>query len=134
MTLYERFEQFSEAESSTSTRRGLLRRATKASLGVAFVLAGLAPSAKAGGGDPDPTPSVGCCSLAYNTQCPNCTGRGYDCGGGCTRWAWYCVDNERRIWICGECYSGGGCTGCSCGKIAFTRGSSQVPHLGPSRP
>jgi hypothetical protein len=120
MTLYERFEQFSESGNSTSTRRGLLRRATKASLGVAFVLAGLAPSAKAGGGDPDPTPSVGCCSLAYSTQCPNCTGHGYDCGPGCTRWAWYCVDNQRRVWLCGECYSGGSCSGCSCGKVSLS--------------
>ena len=49
---------------------------------------------------------AGCCVLAYQTQCPNCTGQGYDCGSGCTRWAWYCVDPAHHHWLCGECYAG----------------------------
>jgi hypothetical protein len=117
VTLYERFEKVSEADMTTSTRRRLLARAGKACLGIAAGAAGLASvgQARADGGNR----SVGCCTLAYNNDCTNCTGHGYDCGSGCTRWAWYCVDNSRRVWQCGECYSGGGCNGCSCGKVAF---------------
>ena len=110
MTFYERIEKFSE-DTSTPTRRGLLVRAGKASLGLAFVLAGVSRAGKAGAS----TSGAGCCSLAYQNECPHCTGHGYDCAGGCTRWAWYCVDGNRHMWLCGECYSGGSCNGCSCG-------------------
>jgi hypothetical protein len=123
VTFYERFEKFSETDTSTSTRRRLLERAGKASLGVAFVLAGLSRSGKAGAA----TKGAGCCSLAYQNQCPNCNGHGYDCAGGCTRWAWYCVDGAHRVWICGECYSGGGCQGCSCGAVAITLTGQRPP-------
>jgi len=116
VTLYERFEQVSELDMTTSTRRRLLARAGKACLGMAVAAAGLSrvEQAMAGGGS-------GCCSLAYQRQCPNCSGHGYDCGGGCTRWAWYCVDSQHRVWICGECYAGGACQGCSCGHVAITQ-------------
>ena len=116
MTFYERFEKLSDTDTSTSTRRRLLGRAAKASLGFAFVVAGLSRGEKAAAG----VSGAGCCFLAYQNQCPNCTGHGYDCSGGCTRWAWYCVDSAHRVWICGECYSGGGCSGCSCGAVALT--------------
>jgi len=124
VTFYERFEKLSATDmsTSTSTRRRLLERAGKASLGVAFVLAGLSRSGKAGAA----TKGAGCCSLAYQNQCPNCNGHGYDCAGGCTRWAWYCVDGSHRVWICGECYSGGGCQGCSCGAVALTQTSRPI--------
>ena len=126
MTLYKRIETLSEADVAPATRRDVLSRAAKASFGVALVLAGLSRADKAGaalagapGARPDPV--VGCCFLAYNEQCPNCTGQGYDCGSGCNRWAWYCVDNTHRVWICGECYAQGSCgPGCSCGKVALT--------------
>lgn len=118
MTLYERFEQLSELDTSRSTRRRLLSRAGKACLGVAAAAAGLSrvEPARANGGKRD----VGCCFLAYENDCPHCTGHGYDCGPGCTRWAWYCVDADHSVWICGECYSGGNCSGCSCGHIALS--------------
>ena len=121
MTLYERFEQVSELDMTRSTRRRLLSRAAKACLGLAVVAAGLARAegAKA---------VAGCCVLAYQNECPHCTGHGYDCGFGCTRWAWYCVDSTHRVWLCGECYSGGPCGGCSCGHLAITT------HSGTSRP
>jgi hypothetical protein len=114
VTLYERFEQFSELDASTTTRGRLLSRAGKACLGLAVAAAGLsrAQSALAGGGH-------GCCSLAYNVQCPNCSGQGYDCCTGGTRWAWYCVDSSHQVWLCGECYAGGSCQGCSCGHRAL---------------
>ena len=117
MTIYERFEKLSDTDTSKSTRRRLLGRAAKASLGFAFVVAGLSR----GGNAAAATSGIGCCFLAYENQCPNCTGHGYDCGSGCTRWAWYCVDSARRVWICGECYPNGNCgPGCSCGAVALT--------------
>ena len=119
MTLYERVEKISEADMTKSTRRRLLSRAGKACVGLAAVAAGLARAETA-------TAGAGCCVLAYQTQCPHCTGQGYDCGAGCTRWAWYCVDAARRIWLCGECYSGSSCTGCSCGHISI-RTSTRPP-------
>ena len=129
MTLYERFEKLSDGPTSTSTRRRLLARAGKASLGFAFVLAGLGRADKASA--TSPYPAVGCCSLAYNAECPNCTGAGYDCPSGCTRWAWYCVDSTGRVWLCGECYTGGSCTGCSCGRYTgLSRNSRGVPRPG----
>ena len=119
MTLYERFEKVSEADMSTSTRRRLLSRAGKVCLGLAVGAAGLArvETAKA---------TAGCCVLAYQNECPHCTGQGYDCAPGCTRWAWYCVDSARRVWLCGECYSGGTCSGCSCGHMSI-RPSTHLP-------
>ena len=121
MTLYERVEQISELDATKSTRRRLLSRAAKACLGLAVVAAGLAraETAKAG---------AGCCVLAYQTRCTNCTGRGYDCTPPCTRWAWYCVDSFRRVWICGECWAAGTCQGCSCGAIAMVQGSGRLPQ------
>lgn len=119
MTLYERFEKISEADLTKTTRGRLLSRAGKACVGLAAVAAGLARVETA-------TAGAGCCVLAYQTQCPNCTGQGYDCAPGCTRWAWYCVDASRRIWLCGECYSGGSCTGCSCGAMSI-RTSNRPP-------
>ena len=83
MTFYERFEKLSDTDTSTSTRRRLLARAAKASLGFAFVVAGLSHGGKAAAA----TSGAGCCFLAYQNQCPHCTGHGYDCGVGCTRWA-----------------------------------------------
>ena len=83
---------------------------------------------------------AGCCVLAYQTQCPNCTGHGYDCGGGCTRWAWYCVDPAHHYWLCGECYAGSGCAGCSCGARVIVTNShditahGRVPEGGPKQP
>jgi hypothetical protein len=128
VTFYERLEQqLSDTDTSTSTRRGLLERAGKASLGIAFVLAGLSRSEKAGAAIAG---GAGCCVLAYQTDCPHCSGRGYDCGSGCTRWAWYCVDSARHIWLCGECYSGGNCAGCSCGRDTGIRNSLGHPHPG----
>ena len=120
MTLYERFEKISEADLSTSTRGRLLSRAGKACLGLAIAAAGLAKveTAKA---------TAGCCVLAYQTQCPNCTGNGYDCASGCTRWAWYCVDSSHQVWLCGECYAGGSCSGCSCGHVVTPRPNSRPP-------
>ena len=123
MTVYERFEKLSDSDTAKSTRRRLLGRAAKASLGVAIVAAGLsrtgsASAAKSG---------LGCCFLAYQNQCPGCTGHGYDCGSGCTRWAWYCVDGAHRVWICGECYPGGNCgPGCSCGAVALSVSSQPL--------
>jgi len=122
VTLYERVEKVSELDTSRSTRSRLLGRAAKACLGLAVVAAGLSRTEKAGA-------TAGCCVLAYGNQCPNCTGRGYDCGSGCTRWAWYCVDSLHRVWLCGECYAGGSCGGCSCGHIAITM-SGGPPHPG----
>jgi hypothetical protein len=116
VTLYERVEKLSDLDASRSTRRSLLGRAAKACLGLAVVAAGLSRADHARAG------SSGCCVLAYGNDCPNCTGRGYDCGTGCTRWAWYCVDSLHRVWLCGECYAGGSCGGCSCGRVALTRG------------
>jgi hypothetical protein len=112
MTLYERFERVSELDMTRSTRRRLLARASKACLGLAVVAAGLTRTEQARAGS-------GCCVLAYQNECPGCTGHGYFCGPGCTRWAWYCVDSTHRVWLCGECYSGGGCGGCSCGRISL---------------
>ena len=125
MTLYERFEQVSELDMSRSTRRRLLARAAKACLGLAVAAAGLSHTeqARAGGSD-------GCCVLAYQNVCPHCTGHGYDCGFGCTRWAWYCVDSFHRVWLCGECYSGGTCGGCSCGRVALTLSRRPTPFTG----
>jgi hypothetical protein len=119
VTLYERLETLSsETETSTTTRRRVLERAGKAALGFAVVLAGASRAEKAGAMRPDPM--VGCCSLAFTAECPNCTGHGYDCGAGCTRWAWYCLDTFRRVWLCGECYAAGSCgPGCSCGKVSI---------------
>jgi hypothetical protein len=122
MTLYERFEKISEADLTTSTRRRLLSRAGKACVGLAVAAAGLARVGTA-------TAGAGCCVLAYQTECPNCTGDGYDCGSGCTRWAWYCVDSTHHIWLCGECYSGGSCSGCSCGHLTNPRASSRLPGV-----
>jgi len=118
VTLYQRFEKLSEEDSAT--RRRFLSRAAKACLGVAAAAAGLSrvEAAHAGG--------AGCCVLAYQNQCPNCTARGYDCAAGCTRWAWYCVDGAHHTWLCGECYSGGGCSGCSCGAVAIMRSSGAL--------
>ena len=128
MTLYERFEKVSERGMSTSTRGGLLSRAGKACLGLAVAAAGLSRVSTAGAQN---LRSVGCCTLAYQNDCTNCTGHNYDCGSGCTRWAWYCVDNLRRVWQCGECYSGGSCSGCSCGKMAYAAGSGFLRPGGP---
>jgi hypothetical protein len=127
VTFYDRFEKVSEADMTKTTRGRLLARAGKVCVGIAAGAAGLSSvgQARADGGGR----SVGCCSLAYNNDCTNCSGRGYDCGSGCTRWAWYCVDNARRVWICGECYTGGNCSGCSCGRISFTQGSRSVPRV-----
>ena len=119
MTLYERFEKLSEVENPVTTRRRLLGRAAKACLGVAIVAAGLAKAETASAG-------AGCCVLAYQTQCPNCTGQGYDCGAGCTRWAWYCVDSAQHHWLCGECYAGSGCSGCSCGAYVIVANSRDL--------
>jgi hypothetical protein len=119
VTLYERFEKLSDADTSRSTRRKLLGRAAKACLGFAVVFAGLSRPEQARAG-------AGCCILAYQNECPKCTGHGYDCGAGCTRWAWYCVDSAHKVWLCGECYSGGGCSGCSCGRVALTLNSGQL--------
>jgi hypothetical protein len=113
MTLYERFEKVSELDLSTSTRRRFLARAAKACVGLAVVAAGLSRTEQAKAVD-------SCCVLAYQNECPHCTGHGYDCGSACTRWAWYCVDSAHRVWLCGECYSGGPCSGCSCGRVALT--------------
>jgi hypothetical protein len=129
VTIYERFEKLSDTNTSKSTRRRLLGRAAKASLGFAFVVAGLsrtgnAAAAKSG---------IGCCFLAYQNQCPNCTGHGYFCAGGCTRWAWYCVDSGHHVWICGECYSGGGCQGCSCGAVALSVTNQPLLHPTPGQ-
>ena len=127
MTLYERFEQLSELDMSRSTRRRLLARAGKACLGLAVAAAGLSrvEQARAGG-------RGGCCVLAYPNDCPHCTGHGYDCGVGCTRWAWYCVDADHSVWICGECYSGGNCPGCSCGHVVLSINppSNHPPRVG----
>ena len=129
MTLYERFEKVSEQDMTRSTRRRVLARAAKACLGLAVGAAGLSrvEGARAQKGHR----LVGCCVLAYDNDCPHCTGQGYDCGSGCTRWAWYCVDNLRRYWICGECYDGGTCSGCSCGTIVTSAGRV-YPSLGRS--
>jgi hypothetical protein len=128
VTLYERVEKLSDLDTSRSTRRRLLARAAKACLGLAVVAAGLSRTeqARAGG-------RAGCCVLAYQNDCPNCTGHGYDCGSGCTRWAWYCVNSDRRVWLCGECYQGGACGGCSCGRIALAPNSGGLvprPQVG----
>jgi hypothetical protein len=120
MTLYERFEKISEADMTTSTRRRLLSRAGKACVGLAVAAAGLARVGTA-------TAGAGCCVLAYQTECPHCTGQGYDCASGCTRWAWYCVDSSHHVWLCGECYSGGSCSGCSCGHLVTPTTSSRPP-------
>lgn len=117
MTLYQRFEKLSEEDSAT--RRRFLSRAAKACLGVAVAAAGLSRVEAAHAG-------AGCCVLAYQNQCPGCTARGYECGAGCTRWAWYCVDAAQHTWLCGECYSGGGCSGCSCGAVAIMRSSGAL--------
>ena len=122
MTLYERVEKISEADMTTSTRRRLLSRAGKACLGLAVAAAGLARVSTA-------TAGAGCCVLAYQTECPHCTGQGYDCGSGCTRWAWYCVDSTHHTWLCGECYSGGSCSGCSCGHIVTPTTNSRPPGV-----
>jgi hypothetical protein len=127
VTLYERFEKFSDLDAPRTTRRRLLARAAKASLGLAVVAAGLSRTglAQAGGS--------GCCFLAYQNECPHCTGHGYDCGQGCTRWAWYCVDPAHRVWLCGECYAGGNCGGCSCGRVSLSTTSGISPTPGPGR-
>ena len=122
MTLYERFEKLTDVDESPTTRGRLIGRAAKACLGVAVVAAGLGKAASAGAS----TAGAGCCVLAYQTQCGHCRGQGYDCGSGCTRWAWYCVDPSHRVWLCGECYAGGGCPGCSCGTVAIAQSSSQL--------
>jgi hypothetical protein len=124
VTLYERFEKLSDDE--TSTRRRLLSRAAKACLGAAVAVAGLSRVGGAGAS----TSGAGCCVLAYQNECPNCSGHGYDCAAGCTRWAWYCVDSAHRYWICGECYSGSSCSGCSCGHVVLATNSRNVPPLG----
>lgn len=120
MTLYERVEQLGDLDAATTTRRRLLSRAAKACLGLAVVAAGLSRTGVARAG-------VGCCFLAYPNECPHCTGHGYDCAPGCTRWAWYCVDSARRVWICGECYAGGSCSGCSCGHVALQASGHPSP-------
>ncbi len=39
--------------------------------------------------------------------------------------------SAHRVWICGECYAGGGCHGCSCGAVALTLTEQPPPaHLG----
>ena len=128
MTFYERFEKLSDDDASTRGR--FLSRAGKACLGVVVAAAGLsrggdARAGTAGGGS-------GCCVLAYRNQCPNCTGHGYDCASGCTRWAWYCVDSFHQMWICGECYSGGSCSGCSCGTVVLRTHSQITPGGRPT--
>ena len=130
MTAYERLERLSDPDSSKSTRRRLLGRAAKASLGVALVAAGLSRSEKAAAAKS----GIGCCFLAYQNQCPGCTGHGYDCVAGCQRWAWYCVDSAHRVWICGECYPQGGCgPGCSCGAVALSVSSQPLLHPHPGK-
>ena len=125
MTAYERLEKLSDADTARSTRRRLLGRAAKASLGIALVAAGLSR----GGNAQAAASGLGCCILAFQNQCPHCTGHGYDCGAGCTRWAWYCVDSAHRVWICGECYSGGNCSNeCSCGAVALSLTSQPLMH------
>jgi len=127
VTLYERFEKLSDDEASTRGR--FLSRAGKACLGVVAAAAGLSRAGNAGAS----TTGSGCCVLAYQRQCPNCTGHGYDCASGCTRWAWYCVDRFQQMWICGECYSGGSCTGCSCVTVVLRTHSQIVPGGRPTR-
>ena len=92
MTLYDRFERVSEADMTKTTRRRLLARAGKVCVGIAAGAAGLSSVGQARGQDGDGR-TRGLLSLAYNNDCTNCSGRGYDCGSGCTRWAWYCVDS-----------------------------------------
>jgi len=121
VTFYERFERLSGDEASTRGR--FLSRAGKACLGVVVAAAGLSRGGDARAG----TTGAGCCVLAYQRQCPNCTGHGYDCASGCTRWAWYCVDSFHQMWICGECYSGGSCAGCSCGTVVLRTHSVITP-------
>jgi hypothetical protein len=122
VTLYERFEKVSEVDMTRSTRRRLLARAGKACVGLAVAAAGLSRVGTA-------TAGAGCCVLAYQTECPHCTGDGYDCASGCTRWAWYCVDSSHHVWLCGECYSGGSCSGCSCGHLVTPRTNSRPPSV-----
>jgi|GEM_PF-4784496 len=111
MSLYKRVEDFSESMSGTSTRRGFLGRVGKGSVAVVAAVAGLSRVEKARG------ITVGCCNLAYSTTCPNCTQTSHTCpSGGCTKWTWYCEDTYNRTWRCGECYAGGSCAGCSCGR------------------
>jgi len=130
VTAYERLEKLSDSDTAKSTRRRLLGRAAKASLGVALVAAGLSRSEKAAAAKS----GIGCCFLAYQNQCPGCTGHGYDCGAGCQRWAWYCVDSAHRVWICGECYPQGGCgPGCSCGAVALSVSSQPLLHPHPGK-
>ena len=130
MTAYERLERLSDPDSSKSTRRRLLGRAAKASLGFALVAAGLSRTGSAGAAKS----GLGCCVLAFQNQCPHCTGHGYDCGPGCVRWAWYCVDSAHRVWICGECYPQGGCgPGCSCGAVALSVSSQPLLHPHPGK-
>ena len=64
VTLYDRFEKLSESDMTTTTRRRLLARAAKASLGVAIVAAGLSRTGSAAAAKA----ALGCCSLAYKNH------------------------------------------------------------------
>ncbi len=110
-----------------TTRRRLLARAGKVCVGIAAGAAGLSSvaQARADGG----SRSVGCCRSPITTTARTALAAATTAAPAVTRWAWYCVDNARRIWICGECYTGGSCSGCSCGRIAVTQGSHAVPRV-----
>jgi hypothetical protein len=112
MSLYKEVEDFSESMSGASTRRGFLGRIGKTSVAVVAAITGLSRVEKARA-----LITVGCCHLAYSTTCPNCTQTSHTCpSGGCTKWTWYCEHTDGRTWRCGECYAGGSCAGCSCGR------------------
>lgn len=106
------------------TRRGLLSKAGKLSVGVFAGLAGLKlTEGKAFAACSDPcTGNYACCHLALpNKKCAG-SGQTFSCPSGYTKWAWSCCC-WGSSWGCGECQKGS-TYACSYGYGGFRRSAA----------
>lgn len=102
MTLFDRLADELDREESL-TRKIFIGKLGKAGAAVAVLIGGLAAASTAA------ARTVGCCTLAYSTNCPSQT----SCRSCQTRYQWTCYDSSTGAsWECIECYANG-CAGCS---------------------